>query len=219
MAVGQSILTLRGVNAIIDAQRSGSTIKPKYYKVSNMDITLDPSMTDINGVWKQDAIYGYITIGTNTIEFIVDIPIEQATNYGRVFGLYFDDGTLFMLAKPPYPFPPYLRQVIKIQMTYTNAVQYTDFQYVPHSYYENTEVDLAQVAAISQIGDAVIQVKNDLMDEKIQRQTTITELNNTLQSKISRLNLKDTLILETLISNANAITSIGDGVVAWKLQH
>jgi len=134
MAVGQSILTVRGSYALADASSTGKSIKPKFYKVSNQDIPLDPTvttLTDLPGVWKQADISGYFPINDNTVEFLVDIPPEEATDYGKTFGLYLEDGTLFMIAKPPYPFPPSLRQTFKIQLVYNNANNLIDFQYIP----------------------------------------------------------------------------------------
>jgi len=129
MAVGQSILTVKGSYALADASQTGKSIKPKFYKVSNQDITLDPTLTDISGVWKQADISGYFPVNDNTVEFLVDIPPEEATSYGRTFGLYLEDGTLFMIAKPPYPFPPALRQTFKIQLVYNNANNLIDFRH------------------------------------------------------------------------------------------
>ena len=140
MAVGQSMLTLKGSYALADASSTGKSIRPKFYKVSNQDIPLDPTLTDLTGVWKQADISGYFPIDENTVEFLVDISPEEASSYGKTFGLYLEDGTLFMIAKPPYPFPPALRQTFKIQLVYNNVNNLVDFQYLP--FYE-TEQDLA----------------------------------------------------------------------------
>ncbi|ACO04511.1 MAG TPA: hypothetical protein DEP48_03125 [Persephonella sp.] len=159
MAVGQSILTVKGSYALADASQTGKSIKPKFYKVSNQDITLDPTLTDISGVWKQADISGYFPVNDNTVEFLVDIPPEEATSYGRTFGLYLEDGTLFMIAKPPYPFPPALRQTFKIQLVYNNANNLIDFQYVP--FYE-TEQDLSILSVSVSLGKLLQQHRNEI---------------------------------------------------------
>lgn len=157
--VGQVILTVRGSYALADAQATGKSIKPQYYKVSNQDIQLDPTLTDISGVWKQDNISGYIPIDNDTVEFIIDIPPEQAISYGRTFGLYLTDGTLFAIAKPPYPFPPNLRQTFKVQIKYSNINQITDFQYVP--FYE-TEQSITTMDVSSSLGIMILETVQTL---------------------------------------------------------
>ena len=159
MAVGQSSLTVKGSYALADASQTGKSRKPKFYKVSNQDITLDPTLTDISGVWKQADISGYFPVNDNTVEFLVDIPPEEATSYGRTFGLYLEDGTLFMIAKPPYPFPPALRQTFKIQLVYNNANNLIDFQYVP--FYE-TEQDLSILSVSVSLGKLLQQHRNEI---------------------------------------------------------
>ena len=131
MAVGQSILTVAGLNKILDGYATNKPVAPKFFKVSSQDIQLDPGLLDISGVWKEGQIDGVKIIDNNTIEFIIDIPVEEAIDYGKIFGLYLEDGTLFMLAKPPYPFPPSLRQTFKIQLAYNNISQMVDFKYIP----------------------------------------------------------------------------------------
>ena len=167
MAVGQSILTVKGSYALADASSTGKSIRPKYYKVSNQDITLDPTLTDISGVWKTADISGYFPINDNTVEFLVDIPPEQATSYGKTFGLYLEDGTLFMIAKPPYPFPPQLRQTFKIQLVYNNVNNLVDFKYLP--FYE-TEQDLAILDVAVTFGERLQVVRQELELLKLARE-------------------------------------------------
>ena len=168
MAVGQSILTVKGSYALADASQTGKSIKPKFYKVSNQDITLDPTLSDLTGVWKQADISGYFPINDNTVEFLVDIPPEQATGYGKTFGLYLEDGTLFMIAKPPYPFPPQLRQTFKIQLVYNNVNNLVDFQYLP---FYKTEQNLAILDVAMTFGERLQVVRNEIEDLKLAKQT------------------------------------------------
>lgn len=132
MSVGTSIVTVGGIHALAAASASGLSIKPKYFKFSSQDIAINPELdkNDING-WITKDISLYQTIDDMTIEFVCDVNANDASNYTRIAGLYLDDGTLFMVAKPPYPFPPSLRQTFKIQMVYQNATGLVNFQYIP----------------------------------------------------------------------------------------
>ncbi len=166
MAVGQSILTTQGILKLSDASRTGKSIKPQSYRVSNQDIPLDPTLTTLPGVWKSGDISGYIPISNDTVEFLIDIPQEEATGWGRTFGLYLDDGTLFMIAKPPYPFPPSLRQIFKIQLTFSNIQRYVNFQYIP--FYE-TQQDLMILDNIFTTTQSVETLRKDIELLKLAR--------------------------------------------------
>ena len=179
-AVGQVILTLQGSYALADAQATGKSIQPKYYKVSNQDIQLDPTLTDLNGVWKTEDISGYTPISPDTVEFLIDIPPDQATDYGRTFGLYLADGTLFAVAKPPYAFPPNLRQTFKVQITYSNINQITDFQYIP--FYE-TEQLLAVMDVAFTFGEITEKHRNEIELIKSWLSSMAKEL-NTVKHKL-----------------------------------
>ena len=173
MAVGQSILTVQGSYALADASSTGKSIRPKFYKVSGNDIALDPTLTDLTGVWKQADISGYFPINNNTVEFLVDIPPEQATGYGKTFGLYLEDGTLFMIAKPPYPFPPQLRQTFKIQLVYNNVNNLVDFQYLP--FYE-TEQDFSILAVSTYLGEILQEHRQEIEMLKSWNASLVKEL-------------------------------------------
>ncbi|WOE69088.1 hypothetical protein RZR97_08200 [Hydrogenimonas thermophila] len=153
MAVGQSIITANGIKALMDASAVGKLIKPKYFKFSDADYTLDPTIEDISS-WIQKDITLYNTINENTIEFVCDVAPEEAAKYTKTAGLYLDDGILFMLAKPPFPFPPMLRQTFKIQLVYQNAENLIDFSYLP--FYE-TEQDLAILNNAASLGDEILK--------------------------------------------------------------
>ena len=183
MAVGKSILTVRGSYALADASQTGKSIKPKYYKVSNQDIALDPTLTDLDGVWKQADISGYFPVNDNTVEFLVDIPPEQATDYAKTFGIYLEDGTLFMIAKPPYPFPPALRQTFKIQLVYNNANNLIDFQYLP--FYE-TEQDLAILDIAFTFGER-LQVVRDEIEQLKQAKEALFKNDKEIRNSLDKL--------------------------------
>ncbi|MEO1927623.1 MAG: hypothetical protein ABGX26_02930, partial [Nautiliaceae bacterium] len=99
-AVGQSLITVNGIKALMDASVIGKLVKPKYFKFSDVDYALDPTIADISG-WIQKDISVYNTINENTVEFVCDVAPDEAAKYTKTAGLYLDDGTLFMLAKPP----------------------------------------------------------------------------------------------------------------------
>jgi len=157
-AVGQSIITSNGIKAFMDASAVGKLIKPKYFKFSDVDYTLDPTIEDISS-WIQKNITLYNTINENTIEFVCDVAPEEAVKYTKTAGLYLDDGTLFMLAKPPFPFPPMLKQIFKIQLIYQNAENLIDFKYLP--FYE-TEQDLAILGNSASIGELALKTSEDI---------------------------------------------------------
>ena len=134
MAVGSSIITADGINALANASASGTSVKPKYFMFSNQDLVLDPNLSasDITG-WRTQDINLYQKVDDKTVEFVCYVAPTEARDYARVCGLYLEDGTLFMVAKPPYPFPPSLRQTFKIQMVYENIDGLLDFKYVSFS--------------------------------------------------------------------------------------
>ena len=155
MAVGSSIVTVDGINALANASASGTSVKPKYFKFSNQDLVLDPNLSaeDIVG-WRTQDISLYQTIDSKTVEFVCDVEPTEATDYTRVCGLFLEDGTLFMVAKPPYPFPPQLRQTFKIQMVYENIDEVLNFQYLS---FDETEQDIALLNAQAILGEQILQ--------------------------------------------------------------
>ena len=158
--VGGSIITADGINALSNASASGKSVKPKYFKFSNQDLILDPNLSasDIHG-WRTQNINLYQKIDSKTVEFVCDVIPTEATDYTRICGLYLEDGTLFMVAKPPYPFPPTLRQTFKIQMIYENATELLDFKYLSFS---ETEQDLSLLNTNVQMGLFNLQTQSDL---------------------------------------------------------
>jgi len=166
MATGSSIITADGINALANASASGTSVKPKYFKFSNQDLVLDPNLgqSDIVG-WRTQDINLYQKVDARTVEFTCDVTPTEAIDYTRVCGLYLDDGTLFMLARPPFAFPPSLRQTFKIQMVYDNASGLLDFKYVVFS---ETEQDLSLLNATCVSANQIL--KNTLKLEGIKLQ-------------------------------------------------
>ena len=164
MAIGSSIITADGINALANASASGKSIKPKYFKFSHQDLILDPNLSakDLIG-WRTQNIDLYQKVSADTVEFVCDVIPTEATDYTRICGLFLEDGTLFMVAKPPYPFPPTLRQTFKIQMVYENATELLDFKYLSFS---ETEQDLSVLNTNVQMGLFNLQTQSDLESMK-----------------------------------------------------
>ena len=207
--VGKVILTLRGSYALADAQATGKSIKPKYYKVSNRDIQLDPTLTDLQGVWKQDNISGYFPIDNDTVEFVIDIPPEQAISYGKTFGLYLEDGTLFAIAKPPYPLPPNLRQTFRVQIKYSNINQITDFKYIP--FYE-TEQSLMTLQTAAVLGDEILSLSKTLTLLEGDYKELKRKVNELLTQHSERLSEQEKITLELQYLLLEAISTLGDAI-------
>lgn len=163
MSLGKALVTADGINAILNAASSGSSVKPKYFKCSNQDLVLDANLSakDING-WRTQDIDLYQVMDENTIEFVCDVVPTEAVDYIKTIGLYLDDGTLFMVARPPYPFPPGLRQTLKVQLSYSAVTGVMDFKYVSH---QETEQDLNLLNSNVVQGNQIL--KNTIKIEKL----------------------------------------------------
>ena len=144
--VGSNILIADGINAIIEASSTNKSIKPKYFRFSEQDLILDPNLSagDISA-WITRDISSYIPINNNKIEFVCDVEPSEAKKYTRVCGLFLEDGTLFALAKPPFPFPPHMRQTFKIQIEYQNIAEIANFEYIETNEVEQHASDIANM--------------------------------------------------------------------------
>lgn len=140
--LGLSVLTLRGLEAYQAASAVGTSVQPVTYRFSNLEYDLAAGgvgLTELAGVWREGAISGYFTVDQDTVEFLIDVPPDEAVDYGRTCGLYLADGSLFLVAAPPFAFPPAFHQRFKIQLRYGNVAALTDFQYLP---FQETTQDL-----------------------------------------------------------------------------
>jgi len=129
---GGTIITLAGRNALRDAELTGSSPQPKYYRVSANDYPLDPVMTaaDFHG-WYTHEINAYVPVDDDTAQFTVRIPEDEATSDMLTVGIFLEDGTLFGLAKPDYAMPRGITQVFHILHEYDNISELLDFRYIP----------------------------------------------------------------------------------------
>ncbi len=189
MGVGQSVITAAGIRAMADAAATGKLVQPKYFRFSSADHMLDPTIQELVG-WIEKDISLYTKINDNTVEFLCDVKPEEAIDYGRIAGLFLEDGTLFMLAKPQYPFPPSLRQTFKIQLVYKDAEQLLDFQYLP--FYE-TEQDLRLNNATAVLSNLFIKLSNKVreMQQRVEAIYKKTDADrDALERKIEEVDIK-----------------------------
>jgi len=162
VAEGKTVVTLNGLKALTEASSIGKRVKPVYFKVSDADIgDIYPGIDlhDLPSVWYQADITGYIPVNDSTVQFILDIPQEKATHYGKVFGLYLEDETLFAVSKPPYPFPPLMRQRLKAQIVWEQIDAVMNFEDIP--FYEFDQ-DVVHLDAVSTISLALFDVQEHL---------------------------------------------------------
>jgi len=209
--VGQVVITARGILAILEAQTRNRRIKPQFYRVSNRDIALDPTLTSLPNVWKQGDISGYLPISQNTVEFLIDIPPEEAIDYGRTFGLYLDDGTLFAIAKPPYPFPPMLRQTFRVQISYSNIARVIDFQYIP---FLEAEQSLSILDATTTLAERIQILRKEVEDLQLAKERLFANDRETfkdlavLNEKIERMSEKLDTLHENLLALAGSFYNL-----------
>ena len=162
MADGKTVITLNGLKALTEASSLGRQVKPVYFKVSDADIgDIYPGidLKDLPSVWHQANISGYIPVNDSTVQFILDTPPDKAVKYGKTFGLYLEDGTLFAVAKPPYPFPPLMRQRFRVQFVWQQIESVMNFEDIP--FYEFDQ-DVAHLDALSTISLALFDVQEHL---------------------------------------------------------
>jgi len=219
--VGKTVLTAKGLLALTDATRLGKKITPKYFKVSSRDYDIYPGidLQDLSNVWHQGDISGVFPIDANTTEFLIDIPPEKATNFGRTFGLYLEDGTLFLVGKPPYPFAPLMRQTFKMQLVWLNANEIIDFRYIP--FYE-TEQDLDLLHTSIVLGEGILQLRKEIVrlekarERLFENDKELKQYADYLQSQINLLKEQ----LETLYVNQVALytTVVSQGTLLLQLK-
>nr|BDD47402.1 hypothetical protein 11 [bacterium] len=177
---GKSIITEKGLHALLSATVNTAQLPIKYFKVSDNEYDLDKTMLDFDG-WYENDISCYMPVDQNSIEFVIDIPPEKAKKFGKFFGLYLEDGTLFMCAKPPSPFPPLFRQIFRIQFVYKNANSILDFKYIPFS---ETEQDFSRLETLVQNGNrfhmnwSKLNLLEAKMHNSLDTRNNLSELDN-----------------------------------------
>ena len=161
MAEGKTCITANGIKALAEASTLGTKVKPSYFKVSDTDMDIYPGIdiSDLSNSWYQADISGYIQVDDNTVQFILDIPQDSATKFGKIFGLYLEDGTLFAVAKPPYPFAPLMRQRFKVQFVWQQIESVMNFEDIP--FYEFDQ-DIVRLESTSTLALAIFDIQEHL---------------------------------------------------------
>lgn len=132
--VGGAIITNAGISKLIEAHTTGVKIMPKEYSFSSTQYQLDPTLVanDIISTWKRKDIELFSVINDNTVEFLCKSEPNEALETVSTVCLYLEDGTLFAIANPNYPVPPFQKQTLRIQLGYTNIAGTMDFTYIPY---------------------------------------------------------------------------------------
>ena len=162
MAEGKTVITLNGLKALTEAFSLGRKTKPISFKVSDVDIgDIYPAIdiADLSSVWYQADISGRIPIDANTVQFVLGIPPDKAIRYGKIFGLYFEDGTLYAVAKPPHPFPPLIRQRLRVQFVWQQIESVMNFEDIP--FYEFDQ-DIVKLEAVTTLSLAIFDIHEHL---------------------------------------------------------
>ncbi len=184
--VGKTVLTKQGIYALADASKGLITLAPRYFKASSKDygdIYNGIDVQELEQVWYEDEIKGAIPVDDNTVEFILDIPPDRATNYTRTFGLYLDNGVLFALSKTPYPYPPLFRQTHRAQLKWSGINKLLDFKYIP--FYE-VEQSLALLDATATLGNRILKLRQEVENLK-QAREVLFENDNEFRRRIEKL--------------------------------
>ena len=206
--VGGSMVTTEGLSRMIE---EGTGIVPKYFKFSSQDTELRANLTatDIDG-WIQRDITAYEQIDEQTIEFVCDVLPGDAVQDTRLCGMYLDDGTLFMIAKPVHTFPPDLRQTFRVQLVYENASDILDFQYLDLS---NSDIRIQAVETTVALLDQTVNSRID--DVLTDHNTDVTlagiRLDNLEQADIdmdNRVDLFEAVFESTQDSQNTIITAL-----------
>jgi len=223
---GQAIITISGLEALQQAISQRRQIKLKSFKVSDQDLSLSPTLTSIPGVWYSADISGYFPINANTVEFLLQIPENLMTKWGRTYGLYLEDGTLFAVAKPPYPFPPGAKSIFKVQISFQNLTEHVSFEYIPFS---ETEQDLSLLHTTATLSQILLETKEEV--EKIRYSLlplkkallseidTLNRLINQIRQLLEQADLEQRLsLLDTTATLADIITELKEEIERLKVR-
>jgi len=130
-AVGEIMLTNDGINAILRAKASKTTIKVTHYKQIETEVAFDPRLKakDING-WREHTLDRPSIVNNDVVAYVIDCPIDEATHFTRTIALFMENGLLYALSKPPFPIPPSVRQRFSVKVGFSNIAKIMSFNYV-----------------------------------------------------------------------------------------
>ena len=129
--IGESLIVNSGIEAFANAHANGGSMKPKYYLCISEDIELSVSLTaaDIHG-WGQHDIDFYHVVDGNSVQYTIDIPTNRSLEYIRAVALFFEDGTLYAVAKPVQVLPAGIHNTFTFELKVLNQASMLDFSYI-----------------------------------------------------------------------------------------
>lgn len=165
--LGIAIITDNGKNMLADAVLNGTFITPAKFRFSSQLYSADAAMTaeDIPEYWVENDISLYQVVDNDTVEFSMIIEAVDAIDNIQTVSIYLDDGTLFAVANPSYQISKQQRQVIKIQLAFSNMGDVLNFEYLP---FDETEQDLALLDTIATLGNQITKNTLDLKGVKFE---------------------------------------------------
>jgi len=146
---GTVAITKKGIEKLVNVFKSGDKITISKYKVSAEDVQINDTvvdMTDIPKAWKEGDIAGVLPLDENSVEFVIHIPMDQMTDYGRTFGLYDQDGDLIFVAKPDHPFYPLTEVTYRIQYKAGKLQEIVNYNYIASDWLETQQLILDTIA-------------------------------------------------------------------------
>jgi len=140
--VGKSVYTREGIEAFRNATVENRLIRPVKFRVSkdNIEIYNGIPSSEFRSYWYEGRVAGY-RIDKDRAEIILEVPPDKAAHDGATFALLDESNTILMLAKPPFPFPPLMRQRLLVQIVWQNLDEIVEFKYLPATEYEQHLVD------------------------------------------------------------------------------
>ncbi len=141
--IGKSVYTREGIETLRNATIENRQIRPVKFRVSKDDVEIYNGVpsSEFKNYWYEGRIAGYRKIDKDRAEIILEIPPDKATRDGATFALLDESNTILMLAKPPFPFPPLMRQRLLVQIVWQNLEEIVDFKYLPSEDFNRAVVD------------------------------------------------------------------------------
>jgi hypothetical protein len=163
--IGEIMLTNDGLNALAQAQASGTKIKVTHYKQIERELTFDPRLKskDIKG-WRSHALDRPTVVSESVVSYIVDCPIDKALNFTRTIALFMENGLLYALAKPPFPIPPNVRQRFELKIGFSNLATLMSFNYANS---EEFDKELRELQHTALIGSMLLKNTKEITTLKI----------------------------------------------------
>ena len=141
--MSECIITEAGLAALAYASTHSTHVRPAYFKfatekthyVDGSDHLLASATAMTEDVWYTHVInyYKIVDPTAHLVEFVCealpDAVAPDPNGQTWVCGLFLEDDTLFMLAKPDAAFPPTVHQIFRLELAYNNAGALVEFVY------------------------------------------------------------------------------------------